>query len=159
MTDKKEFLRLSGGSDFQGRADVIFGSLNLLEPDRKQETESQVLPRVPKHVPDHVLHPEKWVKYSLEDDGTQKLAGVTGDALNKHVALSFLADIHSRNQGTSNRAVTGESDVEMSEKHVFSRSNIKHKMEVDEGSPRSQIVEGVNVMREYVIGQSPSKVI
>lgn len=162
MTEKKDgFLRIGGDSDFQGRSNSIFGCLDKLEPEQKTkkiETESKPLgARAPKRVPDHVLHPEKWTKYSLEEDGTEKNAGMlTGDALNRHAALSFIDEIRKRKENT-NKNVEFESDVVMAEKHVFSKSAIKHKMEVDEIPPKSLLVDGVNIMPEYVIGQSPAK--
>lgn len=162
MTEKKDgFLRIGGDSDFQGRSNSIFGCLDSLEPEQKTEkieTESKPLgARAPKRVPDHVLHPEKWTKYSLEEDGTEKNAGMlTGDALNRHAALSFIDEIRKRKENT-NKNVEFESDVVMAEKHVFSKSAIKHKMEVDEIPPKSLLVDGVNIMPEYVIGQSPAK--
>ena len=158
MTAKKEdFLRISGDLDFQNRSDSIFGSLDNLEPEQKSETESKPHgPRAPKHVPDHVLHPQKWTKYSLEDDGTDKSTGMSGEALNRHVALSFLDDIRKRKEDLTMNSES-ESDVVMTEKHVFSKSAIKHKMEIDEAPLQSQIVEGVNIMKEYVVGLSPAK--
>lgn len=161
MTEKKdEFLRIGGDSDFQGRSNSIFGCLDKLEPEQKtekSETESKPFgARAPKRVPDHVLHPEKWTKYSLEEDGSEKNAGLTGDALNRHAALSLMDEIRKRKEN-SNKSVELESDVVMAEKHVFSKSAVKHKMEVDEIPPKSLIVDGVNIMPEYVIGQSPAK--
>ena len=158
MEEKKDdFMRISGDSDFQGRSNSIFGSLDKLEPVQKSETETELKPpRAPKHVPDHVLHPEKWTKYSLEDDGTDTNTGLSGDALNRHVAFSFIGEIRKRKQTPSADACV-ESDVVMSEKHVFSKSAFKHEKEEGEGHPKSQIVEGVNVMPEYVIGVSPAK--
>lgn len=161
MTEKKdEFLQIGGDSDFQDRSNSIFGCLDKLEPEQKtenSEAESKSLePRAPKRVPDHVLHPEKWTKYSLEEDGSEKNTGMTGDALNRHTALSFMDEIRKRKENSCKSAEL-ESDVVMTEKHVFSKSAIKHKMEVDEVPPRSLIVEGVNTMPEYVIGQSPAK--
>ena len=164
MTEKKDgFLRIGGDSDFQGRSHSIFGCLDKLEPEQKtekSETGSKSLgapARAPKRVPDHVLHPEKWTKYSLEEDGTEKNAGMlTSDALNRHAALSFMDEIRKRKEN-SNKSVELESDVVMAEKHVFSKSAIKHKMEVDEIPPKSLLVDGVNIMPEYVIGRSPTK--
>ena len=161
MSEKKDdFLQIGGDSNFQDRSNAIFGCLDKLEPEQKaekSETESKPLgPRAPKRVPDHVLHPEKWTKYSLENDGSENNTGMTGDALNRQTALSFIEEIRKRKENTCKSAEL-ESDVVMAEKHVFSRSAIKHKMEVDEELPRSQIVEGVNIMPEYVVGQSPAK--
>lgn len=164
MAEKKEdFLRISGDSDFQGRSNSIFGCLDKLEPEQKAD-DSEIerkphgarLPSRPRRVPDHILHPEKWTKYSLEEDGSDKIPGMSGDALNRHAALSFMDEIRNRKENAPKE--NSESDVEMTEKHVFSKSAIKHKMEVDETPPRSQIVEGVNVMAEYVVGRSRAKV-
>lgn len=160
MAEKKEeFIRIAGDSDFQDRSNSIFGCLDKLEPEQKaneSEKESKPKgPRVPNRVPDHVLHPEKWTKYSLEEDGSEKIASMTGDALNRHAALSCMDEIRKRKENVCK--ADSESDVVMTEKHAFSKSAIKHKMEVDEVPPRSHIVEGVNVMAEYVVGQSPAK--
>ena len=164
MAEKKEdFLRISGDGDFQGRSNSIFGCLDKLEPEQKAD-DSEIerkphgarLPSRPRRVPDHILHPEKWTKYSLEEDGSDKIPGMSGDALNRHAALSFMDEIRNRKENAPKE--NSESDVEMTEKHVFSKSAIKHKMEVDETPPRSQIVEGVNVMAEYVVGRSRAKV-
>ena len=162
MTEKTDgFLQIGGDSDFQGRSHSIFGCLDKLEPEQKTEQSETGWKsrgaRAPKRVPDHVLHPEKWTKYSLEEDGTEKNAGMlTGDALNRHAALSFMDEIRKRKEN-SNKSVELEADVVMAEKHVFSKSAIKHKMEVDEIPPKSLLVDGVNIMPEYVIGQSPAK--
>lgn len=160
MTEKKEdFLRISGDSDFQGRSNSIFGCLDKLEPQQKADDgEPECKPqgaRPPRRVPDHILHPQKWTKYSLEEDGSERIQGISGDALNRQAALSFMDEIRKRKEDAPKE--NSESDVEMTEKHVFSKTAIKHKMEIDEIPSRSQIVEGVNIMAEYVVGRSRAK--
>ena len=43
-----------------------------------------------------VRSPDKWAKYSLADDGTNDLKGLTADQVNKHAALQFLDEIKKR---------------------------------------------------------------
>ena len=61
----------------------------------RREQQSRRQNRRPARVPDHILHPEKWKKYSLEDDGSSSYAS-GGDSLNRQVALSFLNDLRKR---------------------------------------------------------------
>ncbi|XP_068750362.1 uncharacterized protein [Montipora capricornis] len=156
--ETKDFMRITGDDDFQGRSNSVFSCLDQLEPACKSELDSkQTRPRAPMKVPDHVLHPDKWTKYSLEDDGTERSPGMSGDALNRHVALSFMDEMRKRKDNASDLSES-DSDIVMSEKHTFSKSVTKHKLLGDQVPVKSQFVEGVNVMAEYTVGKSPPKV-
>ena len=78
-----EFLRIGGDAEFQGRSSSIFSCLDQLEPTLHQDEVDfkQTRPRAPMQVPDHVLHPNKWTKYSLENEGTDERSGMSGDCL------------------------------------------------------------------------------
>ncbi|XP_047135143.1 U5 small nuclear ribonucleoprotein TSSC4 isoform X1 [Hydra vulgaris] len=52
--------------------------------------------KLPKQVPDHVLNPQKWKKYSLEEDGSNVPYGLSPDDLNRQVALGFLESLKKR---------------------------------------------------------------
>eukprot|EP00112_Aurelia_sp_Birch-Aquarium-sp1_P025916 Seg888.25 transcript_id=Seg888.25/GoldUCD/mRNA.D3Y31 product="hypothetical protein" protein_id=Seg888.25/GoldUCD/D3Y31 len=117
--DKDPFVLPAGNAQFRSRNDAIFGSLTALEQKHENVTpkddpfsEADVAekqrrkPRRPAMVPDHVLHPQKYTKYSLEEDGTKsyghgaddgsRLSSSQGDQLNKRVALDFLKDLKER---------------------------------------------------------------
>ncbi|XP_065051336.1 uncharacterized protein LOC135681011 [Rhopilema esculentum] len=102
---------LSGvDAKFRARNSAIFSGLSDLEEKHEQEVSKddpfsenvpvKRQPRKPQRVPQHVLHPEKWTEYSLEEDGTQQLCkeGKIGDELNKNVALNFLEDLRKRKE-------------------------------------------------------------
>lgn len=153
-----EFLRIGGDAEFQGRSSSIFSCLDQLEPSlNKNEVDfKQTRPRAPMQVPDHILHPDKWTKYSLENEGTDEGSGMSGDALNKYVALSFMEEMRKRKDNSGDITAESDSDIVMSEKHIFSKYITKHKLK-EEVSPKSQIVVGENVMAEKVVGKSPPK--
>ena len=115
MADSKsEFLRLKDvDPSFQNRSNNIFDGLSSLEPSNENSSAStedesavknQRTPkrsrnnsrRLPARVPQHVLSPEKWTKYSLESDGSEGFQGLNEHSLNKHAAHSFLADLMKR---------------------------------------------------------------
>lgn len=120
MADSKsDFICLKNvDSSFQNRSNSIFGRLGSLEcsydncrTNTKDETvtEEKSCPgrkmfsggsdrrcRLPARVPDHVLSPEKWTKYSLRMDGSEGYRGMNEHALNTHAAYSFLADLKRR---------------------------------------------------------------
>lgn len=121
MADSRsEFIRLKNvDSSFQNRSNSIFDKLSSLEPAnenssasignetrrKKQEDTNKsrnISPRsggskrLPARVPQHVLSPEKWTKYSLENDGTENLKGINEHSLNMFAAHSFLADLKKR---------------------------------------------------------------
>ena len=121
MADSRsEFICLKNvDSSFQNRSNSVFDRLNSLEPAsdncsasiedatrrKKQENANKSRnisarcagsKRLPARVPQHVLSPEKWTKYSLENDGTENLKGINEHSLNKYAAHSFLADLKKR---------------------------------------------------------------
>jgi len=77
--------------------------------------------------PDFVRSPDKWAKYSLADDGTNDLKGLTADQVNKHAALQFLDEIKKRKrleQSMSSSNVLQSSQpkpMEVSQKVVYSK--------------------------------------
>ncbi|XP_028394017.1 uncharacterized protein LOC114518252 [Dendronephthya gigantea] len=135
MADSRsEFLRLRDvDSSFQNRSNSIFERLGSLEQSNenytvrteleiagKQQrnqtgTRSRNSPRsgsrrLPAGVPQHVLSPEKWTKYSLENDGSENFRGMNEHSLNKHAAHSFLADLKKRKSvGKSRSTIIGDS--------------------------------------------------
>lgn len=105
-----------------------------------------------KCVLDYVLYFEKWIKYSLEEDGIEKNVGMLiGDVLNRYVVFFFIDEICKRKENI-NKNVEFEFDVVMVEKYVFLKLVIKYKIEVDEIFFKLLFVDGVNIMFEYVIG-------
>lgn len=45
-----------------------------------------------RYTPDYVKHPEKWKKYDLKEDGTDKLGDMSADQVNRNAALEFLKE-------------------------------------------------------------------
>lgn len=127
MADSKsDFIRLKDvDSSFQNRSNSIFGRLGTLEPSNENSgvsTEDETARkeqrsvnkarnnssrsasrRLPARVPQHVLSPEKWTKYSLENDGCDEFRGLNEHSLNKHAAHSFLADLKKRKSVENSR--------------------------------------------------------
>ena len=142
--DKDPFVHSNGNAKFRSRNEAIFGSLMALEQKHEDATpkddpfsEADVSekqhrkPRKPARVPDHVLHPQKYTKYSLEEDGTKtyghdKDGGSSttqqqkGDELNKRVALDFLKDLRERKDKEQN-SMNKEDDDISSEKSSLKR--------------------------------------
>ena len=133
MADSKsEFLRLRNvDSSFQNRSSSIFDGLDILEPSkhnsrgstadktatkekknwnkRRNNSPRRGSRRLPAPVPQHVLSPEKWTKYSLEDDGSGEFRGLNEHSLNKHAAHSFLADLKKRKSIENAKQICPES--------------------------------------------------
>lgn len=138
-----EFLHLKGDSSFQERSSAIFSCLDNLEPqnadnENNAQSEDDTVGPLRCRKPDHVVHPEKWKKYSLEDV-KETVDGLSGDQLNRHAAISFLEDLRKRKAEGENRSFENIGkeddkilDTEMEEKIVFSKDVIKHKMEIEE---------------------------
>lgn len=59
--------------------------------------------------PDFVRNPGKWTKYSLADDGTKELKGLTADQVNKHVAFQFLDELKKRKQQSEQHLSSSDS--------------------------------------------------
>ena len=73
--EDEKFIRLRNvDNSFQERSDFVFAKLDSLVPkaghDEREEKDKNMgrkrRTRLPKRVPDHVLSPEKWTKYSLK---------------------------------------------------------------------------------------------
>eukprot|EP00794_Sanderia_malayensis_P016999 gene16999-18711_t len=156
--DDTSFTHLNADGQFQSRSDAIFSNLANLE--KKHEKEIPVEDpfaenfeggrrgkRVPSRVPEHVLKPDKWKKYSLEEDGTgsshhhhQGRENKSGDSLNEKIATDFLQELSERKR--LNVQVNDKSDVDSKkmdmeeEKIVFHKpSSLKRKrdkVEMDE---------------------------
>lgn len=106
--EKDVFIHSLSNTKFSERNKAIFGELSALESKHEDGTTKEDpfaesytekgKPRRPKKVPDHVLHPEKWTKYSLEEDGTAVLIGEgsKGVDLNKEIALEFISSLRER---------------------------------------------------------------
>lgn len=168
MSKKREqYIRISGDDNFHDRSNTIFGCLDSLEP-AKQDESKETSPRIPPRVPDHVLHPAKWTKYSLTDDGSESYRGLSGEVANRNIALSFLDELQKRKASGSKSEVTSDDPTDSSQKEEkklhFSKDSRKRKMEVDDSKKedtsvesQSQVKDGVNVMPEYVVGQTPKK--
>lgn len=157
---KAKYSQINGDDGFQQRSSAVFSCLDRLEPARESEPQ-RTGRRFPRQVPDHVVHPEKWTKYSLEDDGTSGLQGATGDAANRNIALSFLDDLRKRRASESNHesASRGPTAEARDGKPVFSA---KSKVEAAKATKlcaerQSRVKDGVNVMPEHVVGKTPKK--
>lgn len=59
--------------------------------------------RRPARVPDHVVHPKKWTKYDLTDDGTKNsdFKGLTSDQVNRKAAFEFLNTLKHKDSETT----------------------------------------------------------
>ena len=172
-----EFLRLKNvDSSFQSRSSSIFDRLNTLEPsnenscsstenetamkeqrnlnkDRKNSTNSNSgSRRFPSRVPQHVLSPEKWTKYSLEDDGSKEFRGLNEHSLNKHTAHSFLAALKRRNN--IEEGSKANSETLKDSKLLFKKPEQK----TDDPPSFSGVwKDGSYVMPEYVVGAARLK--
>ena len=69
--------------------------------------------RRPGRTPDFVRNPGKWTKYSLADDGTKKLKGLTADQVNKHVAFQFLDEPKKRKH--SDQSLSSSDSLQISQ--------------------------------------------
>ena len=144
--DKDPFVHSNGNDQFRSRNEAIFGSLMALEQKHEDATpkddpfsEVDVSEkqhrrlRKPARVPDHVLHPQKYTKYSLEEDGTKTYghddkdgghhgsSATQGDQLNKRVALDFLKDLRQRKGKEKKCANKEAADIS------FEKSSLKRK--------------------------------
>merc|ERR1719505_140284 len=114
--------------------------------------------RVPNKVPDHVLNPEKWKKYSLEEDGSSVPAhdGLSGDQLNKKIALDFMGELRKRSANDSQNE-NEEETMDTCEKISF-KAPVKPCTANDEKSVDTECVSSshstkARVMRTYHIGE------
>ncbi|KXJ27777.1 hypothetical protein AC249_AIPGENE9120 [Exaiptasia diaphana] len=153
--EKKEFLHIDGDEGFQSRAKSIFESLDNLEPSK--ESEKSASPDVargkrrrPNQVPDHVLHPEKWTKYSLEEDGSESLGRLSANEVNRHAALSFLNEMKNRRKNIEKEAYLSSDEKH----HTFAKPCAKDKDATSTDKEHATCKQGVNVMPEYVVEQN-----
>jgi len=173
---KEAFIHSSSNSKFKERNDAIFGGLSGLEerydkevpkddPFAENYTRQREKPRRPKKVPDHVLHPEKWTKYSLEEDGTRSVSsGKTGDALNKEIAMNFIAELRSRRATAVGRLVDEKMEIgeeELPNDHTGLKRK-RDKLDEDEDTVKDQAMRDTNtiidssttlIMKTYEVGQ------
>jgi len=162
--EKKEFMKIDGDAGFQNRAKSIFEGLDGLEPQKETERSSSrerasAKRRRPQQVPDHVLHPEKWTKYSLEEDGSEHLGRLNPNEVNRHAAFSFLNELKDRKRSIDKDKNTTEKDSssqeKQSEKHSFTKASERTTQSSSEDHrPQESSKQGVNVMPEYVVGQT-----
>eukprot|EP00118_Oscarella_pearsei_P020873 m.230953 g.230953 ORF g.230953 m.230953 type:complete len:155 (+) comp40063_c0_seq22:71-535(+) len=108
--ENKPFTLSGAQGDFQARASAVFDSIKtetrsdtavesvLMPPPsipRRQEPSRQKQRRKAKpSTPDHVAHPEKWTKYSLQE------VNVCSEAQNSKTALNFLSEIRQRKKAS-----------------------------------------------------------
>lgn len=165
--EKKGFMHIDGDEGFQSRSKSVFEGLNTLEPPKEIENSpsrevTRGNRRRPNHVPDHVLHPAKWTKYSLEEDGSEHLGRLNAHEVNKHAALSFLNELKDRRKSVDKDENTAEKDEDMrenfSEKHSFSKpctTNTESASEENKSLVSQK--QGVTVMPEYVVGKTKAQ--
>ena len=99
--------------------------------------------------PDHIIHPEKWQKYSLED------TDLSTDSQNKQAAFAFLAELRERKSHTKEQALEKSN---YSPKFKKPREGARLKTGKS-GSIQSQrnsenSARGKTVLKEYVVGVS-----
>ncbi|XP_031551506.1 protein TSSC4-like [Actinia tenebrosa] len=159
MSEKdSDFLHIQGDIDFQERSKSVFSSLDRLEPKNEEEKElKKAISRRPHKVPDHVLHPDKWKKYSLEEDGSERMGKMNASDINKHAALSFLNELKERKKSEDTSQSNKETaDAVAKELHISfhkPKSTDNPKTETKRKSVGIQ-KDGVHMMPEYVVGKA-----
>ncbi len=95
--------------------------------------------------PDHLMNPQKYTKYSLEE------TNMCGNAANRSIALGFLNDLKKRKDSES------KSSTEVCEegKHVFQKPVFISK-EQTEQSPKKKVYGSVYKMADYEVGMNSS---
>lgn len=95
-------------------------------------------------IPDHLINPHKWTKYSLEDVTSEHMS----ERANTTAALSFLKEL-------ANRKEEAETDMGVVEKKiVFQKSVIVQNKLDDDGQEEKMRFRSTKViMPEYVVGQ------
>ena len=71
--------------------------------------------------PDYVKHPDKWAKYDLKEDGTEKLIGMAADQQNKAAAFEFLQQMRARPAESVNCEAGNEPDAGPTGKIMFKK--------------------------------------
>jgi hypothetical protein len=98
--------------------------------------------------PDHVLHPERWQKYSLED------TELSSDSQNKQAAFAFLAELRER------KSLTKVQETEFPPKFVYRKQSKGESCKTGESDSVQSHVDsqrsgsGKTVLKEYVVGAS-----
>lgn len=129
-------------------------------PDRKPQKEkfpdktherSRRQPREYKS-PDHVLHPERWQKYSLED------TELSSDGQNKQAAFAFLAELRNRKSHREQHPEMTDYSPKFKKPKRKEQSDrdVRNEMEGVERSSQSA-PSGKLVLREYVVGSRRPK--
>lgn len=122
--------------------------------------------RRPGRTPDFVRNPGKWTKYSLADDGTKELKGLTADQVNKHVAFQFLDELKKRKH--SEQSLSGGDSLQISQskpsevqsqKVVFKKPIAARDLKEDDSKSKQLVFgegggagAGVIRMSEYTVG-------
>lgn len=178
--DNDTFVHSSSNVKFNKRNDAIFGGLSGLEEKYDKEVPKddpfaetyakKGKPRRPHKVPDHVLHPEKWTKYSLEEDGTSAVStGQTGDALNREIAMNFITELKNRKAKETEKREDEKMETCVGEQ-LNNQTGLKRKIDQinddDEealtdktsGNIRSVVKSGAaTVMKTYEFGKKQSR--
>lgn len=74
-----------------------------------------------------MLYLDKWIKYSLEDDGIERIFGMLGDVLNRYVVFFFVDEMCKRKDNLSD-FLELDLDIVMLEKYIFLKFVIKYKL-------------------------------
>jgi hypothetical protein len=114
--------------------------------DRRGRSDTR---RRPPRVPDHVVHPKKYTKYSLSDVSRDQMS----DKSNTRAAFDFLGQLKAKDDDDdSDEAAESRSDGKISfKKPTQSKSK-------DEGGSSNVVKDGVKrVMPECVVGQKRPK--
>ena len=72
-------------------------------------------------IPDHVKHPSKWTKYSIEEDGSEKFAELTSDQVNSRTALLFINHMKSQCSSATGTSSTLQKDNTLQEMLTHTR--------------------------------------
>ena len=100
-------------------------------------------------IADHVVHPERWKKYSLED------TDLTSDSQNKQAAFAFITELKKR------KACPDDDASEVADfRPKFKKPKRKEDAVKDVGTRKESsvvTVSGKRIQNEYVVGQKRAK--
>lgn len=95
-----------------------------LDPTARERNQPRPLrsPRraTPSQAPGYLTHPEQWTRYSLGEDGTEDLRGLSDEQVNRHAAFQFLDEVQKRK--TSEHVTGGDDDPAI---HIESGASTK----------------------------------
>ena len=173
-------------SDFRERADHVFGSLPSEDQVEPAHTTRDGLRHSPHHghhvgdvkfkgrvhrvyfktpsgrsgtrfAPDYMRHPEKWTKYDLKEDGTEKMRGMSANQVNKAAALQFLQKRKGSTDGELRHVSEGKctfqrpkgsgSDLASSSGHSAGASDVHVMQEYEIGKKREQKKKALSLSR------------